>query len=237
LWRHRALARNASRLQSAKWLQESCAQALRALDVQLQVEGELPAGGLVVSNHLSYMDIVVFSAVLPCVFVSKAEVERWPVIGRYARWAGTVFVRRHDRGDAARANVGVEGALQEGVPVMLFPEGTTTDGRRVLRFHSTMLQPAIDGATPVTPCAVAYELEDGDPAREICWWGDMTLVPHMWNLLGKRVIRAHIAFGSPVSATGDRKELSGILHEEVKRLHDAILAESPSTSNLRIVAT
>src|SRR5579871_1459725 len=189
LWNHRTLPREASRLRGAEWLHHSCAQALHALNVQLQIEGPLPAEGLVVSNHLSYLDILVYSAVLPCVFVSKAEVERWPVIGRYARWSGSVFVRRHDRGDAARANVSVEDALHEGVPVMLFPEGTTTAGRRVLRFHSTMLQPAIDAAAPVTPCAIDYELDDGDPAREICWWGDMTLLPHMWNLLGKRVIR------------------------------------------------
>ncbi len=85
-----------------------------------------------------------------------------------------------------------------------------------------MLQPAIDTRVPITPCAIHYELQDGDPAREICWWGDMTLLPHVWNLLGKRAIHANIVFGSPIEAGGDRKQLSAVLHEEVVRLHEEL---------------
>jgi lyso-ornithine lipid O-acyltransferase len=233
LWRHRTLPRDASPYQAAEWLHQSCAQALRAINLQLHIEGPLPAKGMVVSNHLSYLDIVVFSAVLPCVFVSKAEVERWPLIGRYARWAGTVFVRRHDRADAARANSGVEDGLHNGVPVILFPEGTTTDGKRVLRFHSTMLQPAIDAGAVITPCSIAYELDQGDPATEVCWWGDMTLLPHMWNLLGKETIRAHILFGEPAPAGAGRKRLSAQLHEEVLRLHRRVQGSPVLTCGAR----
>ena len=222
LWRHRHLPRNASRAQCARWLHESCARALCAMKVQLDIVGQPPAGGLIVSNHLSYLDIPVLSAAVPCVFVSKAEVEQWPIFGRYARWAGSVFVRRHDRADAARANVSIRDSLQNGVPVVLFPEGTTTDGSRVLRFHSTMLQPAIDAAATITPCAISYELEDGDPSREVAWWGDMSFLPHLLNLLGKKSIRARIAFGAPVQASGERKELSAALHAEVVRLHQLL---------------
>lgn len=222
LWRHRELPIGASRAQAAEWLHESLVPALRAVNVQLHIAGELPTQGLVVSNHLSYLDIIVYSAALPCVFVSKVEVERWPIIGRFATWAGTVFVRRHDRSDAARANVGIGGALRDGVPVVLFPEGTTTDGERVLRFHSTMLQPAIDTGAPVTPCAIQYEVEEGDVSREVCWWGEMKLLPHLWNLLGKDTICAWVVFGAPMPASGDRKRLSAVLHDEVKALHDRV---------------
>lgn len=224
LWRHRHLPRNASRAECAEWLHRTCARAMRALDMQMHIEGPLPTRGLIVSNHLSYLDIMVFSSALPCVFVSKAEVEAWPIFGRYARWAGSVFVQRHDRADAARANLSIGDALRDGVPVVLFPEGTTTDGQRILRFHSTMLQPAIDTDAPITPCAISYELEDGDAAREACWWGDMTLLPHMLNLMGKKVIRVRIVFGNPVPASGDRKQLSALLHEKVLRLHDRLRA-------------
>jgi 1-acyl-sn-glycerol-3-phosphate acyltransferase len=222
LWRHRKLPRDASRAKSARWLHESCARGLRAIHIELSVTGQFPSSGLMVSNHLSYLDILAFSAAVPCVFVSKAEVNEWLIIGRYARWAGTVFVVRHDRADAARANVRVGESLKNGVPVVLFPEGTTTDGHRVLRFHSTMLQPAIDAEAPVTPCAIAYELDEGDVGQEVCWWGDMTLPPHMWNLLGKKAVRARIAFGDPVIASGDRKQLSHTLHEQVARLHEQL---------------
>lgn len=220
LWLHRKLPRNATRLQCAEWLHQTCLGGLRALHVEVEVEGRLPAGGLIVSNHVSYLDILAYSTALPCVFVSKAEVQQWPIFGPYARWSGSVFVRRHDRGDAARANVSVGEILKHRVPVVLFPEGTTTDGQRVLRFHSTMLQPAIDSAVLVTPCAIRYELEDGDGAREVCWWGDMKLLPHVWNLLGKKSIRARIFFGEPMTATADRKVLSAALHAQVVQLHD-----------------
>jgi len=222
LWRHRDLARNASRAECARWLHESCARGLAAIRVQLATSGEFPSCGLIVSNHLSYLDILAFSAAVPCIFVSKAEVEGWPIFGRYARWAGTVFVCRHDRADAARANASVAEFLNNGVPVVLFPEGTTTDGHHILRFHSTMLQPAIDAGAPITPCAITYELEDGEATQEVCWWGDMALLPHAWNLLGKRVIRARIAAGDSIVASGDRKELSHVLRERVAELQGRI---------------
>src|SRR5271167_2887770 len=219
LWEHRKLGSDASRAECALWLHESCRRGLAAINVQLSTTRQLPSSGMIVSNHLSYLDILALSAALPCVFVSKAEVERWVIFGRYARWAGTVFVHRHDRADAARANVSVAESLENGVPVVLFPEGTTTDGHRVLRFHSTMLQPAIDAAALIAPCAITYELDDGDMGREVCWWGDMTLLPHVWNLLGKEVIRARIVFGEPMLASGDRKQLSHVLHDRVAQLH------------------
>ncbi len=85
-----------------------------------------------------------------------------------------------------------------------------------------MLQPAIDAAAPITPCAIGYELEDGDPACEAAWWGDISFLPHAWNLLGKKSIRARIVFGNAVPAAGDRKELSTALHEQVVRLHNRL---------------
>jgi 1-acyl-sn-glycerol-3-phosphate acyltransferase len=219
LWEHRKLPREASRAECAEWLHQSCPRGLAAINVQVSTTGALPPHGLIVSNHLSYLDILVLSTAVPCVFVSKAEVEQWPIFGRYARWAGSVFVRRHDRADAARANISIVESLTSGVPVVLFPEGTTTDGQRVLRFHSTMLQPAIDAAAQVTPCCIRYELDDGAAEREVCWWDAMPALAHFWNLLGKNVIRARIIFGNPVVASGDRKDLSHTLHDQVAQLH------------------
>ena len=230
LWRHRTLPRDASRCACAEWLHESCLRGLAAIDLRLLTIGQFPSRGLIVSNHLSYLDILVFSAAAPCVFISKAEVEWWPIFGRYARWAGTVFVRRHDRADAARANVSVVESLKDGVPVTLFPEGTTTDGEGVLRFHSTMLQPAIDVGAPITPCAIAYEIDDGHAGREVCWWGDMALLPHVWNLLGKKSVRARIAFGGPSTASGDRKLLSHALHKQVVQLHEQLQKVEPKAA-------
>ena len=236
LWRHRTLPANASRKQCAEWLHETCIRGLQTIHVQREIQGTPPTHGMIVSNHLSYLDILCYSAAVPCVFVSKADVEAWPIFGTYTRWSGSVFVRRHDRSDAARANEKVSESMSDGVPVVLFPEGMTTDGHRVLRFHSTMLQPAIDVAASVTPSAIRYELGDGDPGREVSWWGDMTLLPHFWNLAGKKSIRARIVFGEPVIATGDRKQLSHILHEQVVSLYGSGTAVEPvaSASDQRI---
>jgi 1-acyl-sn-glycerol-3-phosphate acyltransferase len=232
LWRHRLLPANASRKECAEWLSETCTRGLAAIHADLQVQGTPPTRGMIVSNHLSYLDILCYSAATPCVFVSKAEVEAWPIFGTYARWSGSVFVRRHDRGDAARANADIGESLSNGVPVVLFPEGTTTDGQRVLRFHSTMLQPAIDVDAPITPCAIHYELDDGDPSREVAWWGDMTLLPHVWNMMGKKCIHARIMFGTPITPGGNRKELSHSLQEEVTRLyHHGNVVESQSNAS------
>lgn len=231
LWEHRELPPNASRVQSAEWLHETCARALHTLHADLVIHGKAPSHGLMVSNHLSYLDILAYGAAVPCVFVSKAEVERWPIFGRYTRWSGSVFVRRHDRADAARAVVQVGEALQSGAPVVLFPEGTTTDGSRVLRFHSTMLQPAIDVGAAITPCAIGYELDDGNVAREVAWWGDMALPPHVINLLGKKSVRIRIAFGDPVTARGDRKQMSKVLHEKVVALREHLLSDLQEASH------
>ncbi len=205
--------------QNAAWLHHCCARALPRFGVQLSWLGDPPARGLLVSNHLTYLDILSFSAALPCVFVSKAEVAQWPIIGRFAEQAGTIFVRRDKKGDGSRANSSIAECLRNAVRVVLFPEGTTTNGEQVLRFHPTMLQPAIEAGEIVTPCAIHYHLDDGVAEREVCWWGNAPLGPHLINLLGKRAIKATIIFGESLAATGDRKTLGLELRARVMGLY------------------
>jgi 1-acyl-sn-glycerol-3-phosphate acyltransferase len=109
---------------------------------------------LLVANHLSYLDIVLLSSLTPCVFVAKNEVKDWPVFGWFARLAGTVFVDRNDRRDAARANELIRSALREGALVVLFPEGTSSNGSTVLPFKSSLLQAAIGERVPFTGAAL-----------------------------------------------------------------------------------
>jgi 1-acyl-sn-glycerol-3-phosphate acyltransferase len=216
----------ASRTRNAEWLHVCCARALPRFGVQLSLRGEAPPRGLIVSNHLSYLDILAFSAALPCVFVSKADVADWPIIGRFAAQAGTIFVQREKQGDGSRANSSIAECLRNGVRVVLFPEGTTTNGEQLLRFHSTMLQPAIDAGETITPCAIRYALEDGVVQNEICWWGNAPLGPHLLNLLGKRQVKATITFGDPLPAAGDRKILGLELRSRVAALYEQARAKS-----------
>lgn len=200
----------------AGWLQGMCRAGLRVLGVRLAIEGAVPERGLVVGNHLSYLDILVLGALSPSVFVSKSEVRRWPVFGWCAVLAGTIFLRRARRGDVARVLDEMRRDLADGALVVLFPEGTTTDGRVVLPFKPALLEPAAGPGHPVTPFRLDYALTDGVVAEEVCYWGDMTLVPHLWNLLGKDGVEARVRFGRADTGAGvERRELARRLQATV----------------------
>jgi 1-acyl-sn-glycerol-3-phosphate acyltransferase len=169
----------------AQWLQKSCRRALRVLHASVEQRGEPPAGGLLVSNHLSYLDILVISSLWPAVFVAKKEVQAWPVLGWFAVMAGTIFVDRERRSHTDEIARQIEAALNKGALVVLFPEGTSSGGHTVLPFKSSLLAPAVQSVHLLTAALIEYELEDGDVSEEVCYWKDMTLVPHLLNLLGK----------------------------------------------------
>jgi 1-acyl-sn-glycerol-3-phosphate acyltransferase len=140
------------------------------------------------------------------------------VFGWFTRRAGTLYVQRERRGDVGRVSEQMRRVLDDGHVVVFFPEGTSSGGDTVLPFRSSLLEPVARQHIPVTPAALSYALDDGDPAEEVCYWKDMTLLPHLLNLLTKRVIRARVAFGEPRVHTGDRKELARELHAEVRAL-------------------
>ncbi len=178
-----------------------------------------PNRGLLVCNHLSYLDILVIGATTPCVFISKSDVRRWPVFGWFAAWAGTLFVRRERRTDAARMTEEIRTALSQEILVVLFPEGTSTGGTAVLPFKSALLGAVEATDHPIAPAAIAYHLDDGDAAEEVCYWKDMTLFPHLWNLLGKRSLNAGLEFGlAKAVSREDRKTTALRLHSEVLEL-------------------
>lgn len=202
------------------WLQRSCRRFSRVVAVSSRVTGTLPPGGLLVSNHLSYLDVMVLAALAPSVFVAKREVKHWPVFGWFARMAGTVFVDREKRTQTRQTTDEIEAALGHGVVVILFPEGTSSNGRMVLPFKSSLLEPAARQSHPLSAGSIRYELDDGDVEEEICYWKDMTLVPHLINLLSKRAVRAYVCFTQLRDGSNDRKELARQLHSEVLKLRE-----------------
>jgi 1-acyl-sn-glycerol-3-phosphate acyltransferase len=180
----------------AKWLQESCARVMRSMGVRCDVEGLIPTQGLVVSNHLSYLDILVLSAVMPCFFVAKAEVGRWPYFGKAARAGGTLFLDRASAASAERVSGMIRERLRLQVPVLLFPEGTSTDGT-MRRFHGRLFEPAVRAEAPVTAVSIRYVTSDGTPERDLCWFGDASFGPHLLKTLGRPEFRAELHFGEP----------------------------------------
>lgn len=207
-------------LQRARWLQSASRGVVASLGLDSRIRGTAPSHGLVVSNHLSYLDILVYSAVMPCVFVSKAEIAQWPYFGLAARAGGTIFLDRASRTSAAAAVAEIAETLKQGVPVLLFPEGTSTDGRQVLRFHSTLFQPAVDAGAPVIAASVRYVAEGNVPESAMCWFGEDGFVAHVWKLLSLPGFSAEISFGEPV-VYRDRRVAAQATHEYIEDMRFA----------------
>ena len=148
-----------------------------------------------VSNHLSYLDRMVYAAARPLRFVAKSEVQRWPLVGILASLGGTIFVERDRSLQVGHVARQIEQSLREGVPVLLFPEGTSSDGSSVLPFLPPLFEPAIRAGACVTAAAIRYQA-DGVAEDEVTYWGDMVFLPHAFRTLGLEGLTAEIAFGS-----------------------------------------
>ncbi len=204
------------------WMQRSSRRFLQALNIRVTSRGTPPHRGVIVCNHLGYLDIVVMGAVAPMVFVSKREVRAWPVFGWMSCRAGTLFVDRARRLDVERVTGEMTRTLARGVVVTLFPEGTSTGGREVLPFRSSLLEPAASHRWPVVPACVAYDVPGGSAEIDACYWGDMDFVRHLLNLMSIKSIHASVVFGSPIEKNLGRKQLAASLHSEVVRLKNTI---------------
>ncbi len=209
------------RLARAAWLSRASRRHLKIFGYSATLSGPVPRGGLLVSNHLSYLDILALSATMPAVFVSKADVRRWPLFGWLAALGGTVFIERERRTHVGAVNREIETALAEGALVVVFPEGTSSDGQTVLPFRSSLLEPVLRGGQAISTAWIHYELDDGDARQEVCYWGDHSFFPHLANLLGKRRVRATLRFGQFHRTTDDRKVLAQQLHAAVSELKDS----------------
>jgi 1-acyl-sn-glycerol-3-phosphate acyltransferase len=180
-----------------------------------------PAQGLVVSNHLSYLDILVYAAAMPCVFVAKREVRDWPAFGFFARCGGTVFIDRQSRASTDDAARQIDEALQAGVVVMVFPEGTSTDGSEVFRFHPSLLEPAVQLGVDMTPAAIAYRVQGGEE-RDVCYYGDVHFVPHLLQTLGRPEVAADVEFFPERGAYAERKTAAVGLRDRVQAMRQRI---------------
>lgn len=176
---------------------------LRMLGVKLHVHGEIPHKGaprghappaMLVANHVSWLDIYAINAATPVRFVSKSEVRGWPVIGWLSAKTGTLYIERARRRDTARINHEIAAAMQHGDVVAVFPEGTTTDGSEVLRFHSSLLQPALLAEAHVHPVALRFERDDGSLCVEAAYDGDKSLWDTLWLIVAQPVIHAQVWF-------------------------------------------
>jgi 1-acyl-sn-glycerol-3-phosphate acyltransferase len=190
----------------------------RILGVRIAVEGPVPLPPFyLVSNHLSYLDIVVYGAVMPARFVAKQEVRNWPVVGFLARTMGTIFIDRTVKRDVVRVIDDLAGAVADGDGVVMFAEATSSPGQMVLPFRPALLEWAARSGQPVHYASLAYRTPaDGPPAHlAVCWWGEMTFGRHLVALSRLPWIEATVRHGAGPIAEPDRKRLAERLHQAV----------------------
>ncbi len=195
---------------------------LRHLGIALQVCGQPPLGGpvLLVANHFSWLDIVVMHAARHCRFVSRSDVQAWPLVGTLATAAGTLYIQRSVRRDALRVVQQMTAALRARDVLAVFPEGTTGDGHTLLPFHANLLQAALAADAPVLPVGLRYvDAVSGVASAAPGYVGDDSLLQSLWRTVCAPPLRAVVRYGKPETAQGrGRREWGVQLREAVDAL-------------------
>ncbi len=184
-----------------------------------EIGGRLPDGpAVIVANHLSYVDPLVLAGLLPVAPIAKAEVGRWPMVGAAVRSLGLIPVRRGDAHSGARALLTALRALEGGVCVLNFPEGTTTDGSCMLPFHRGVFGLAQLAGVPIVPVGIALE-----PA-ELAWVGDTFFLPHYARTAARESSRVRVRFGAPIAARrhADPAGLAAVARSRIEKLRRSV---------------
>ena len=227
---HFILTRPRGLRRRVEWRQRWSRIVLRVFRIRLDVHGQVPRSGVLAGNHLGYLDILTYGCLMPAVFVGKRELQTWPLIGFITRAGGTIYIDRQNPRSAAEANRAVAEALREGLPVVFFPEGTSSDGSTILPVHSPLFQAAVEQHAPVWTAAIAYTANGSleGTGDSICYWGDMSFGPHLLRLLRLRKIAAHLQIASEPIHAGDRRSAAGAAEIVMRRLlADARRAATP----------
>jgi len=194
-------------------------QLLAICNVSVQVAPGSAAAlehGVIVSNHISWLDIFVINALYPCRFVAKAEIRSWPLAGWLVAQAGTVFIARGNKRDLRNIFKGLVQALKEGQRVAFFPEGTTAAQGTLLPFHANLFEAAVDGKVQVQPFALSYVDAHGQPHGAVDFIGDMTFAQSVINILDGKPVRARLAVLAPLEGEGaHRRELAQAAQEAI----------------------
>ncbi len=199
------------------------AKLVRIAGVEVIATGPVPSateiGAMIAANHVSWLDIFVISSLRPTRFIAKSEIRDWPIAGWIAERAGTLFIRRERRRDTARIGELVHGAIVAGDCVGLFPEGTTTEGDTLHKFHSSLFEPAVANGAHVHPCALRYEHGDGTLCREVTYAGDRTFMQSFAMVLRQRGVVARVSFAPVIETRGrNRREIAPLAEEAVASL-------------------
>lgn len=186
---------------------------LRILNIVLSVHGVRPAAQarnlIIAANHVSWVDIFVISAAHPARFVAKSEIRDWPIAGWLCDKAGTIFIRRTRRSDTAKINELMHAVLAEGATIGFFPEGTTTPGDRLMKFHTSLFEPAVVNSATLAPAAIRYRASDGERNAAVAFIGELSFAESVGLIIRQKSMIAEITFARPIEAAKlNRRELA-----------------------------
>lgn len=182
---------------------------LRILNILLLVQGDKPPLGtanlIIAANHTSWIDVFVINAVQPARFIAKAEIRDWPIAGWLAEKAGTIFIRRTRRSDTAKINDTTHNVLAEGATVGFFPEGTTTAGDKLLKFHTSLFEPAVINGAMIAPVAIRYRDSGGTPTIAAAFIGELSFAESISQIIAMKSMIAEIRFAPQIAAAGTKR--------------------------------
>jgi 1-acyl-sn-glycerol-3-phosphate acyltransferase len=215
---------------SSRTLTRHARKSVNLLNINLRVEGpveELGKGNyLVVANHLSYVDIIIISALLPSLFVTSVEVKNSPFQGFMSRLGGSLFVERRKRSGLRSEISTIARTVREGVSVVVFPEGTSSNGDNILPFKSSLFSAATEGGTDILPLCIRYTAINGRPITaenrdRIYYYGDLVFVPHLLKLPFTKSIDVTVSFLDPVSPDNyeSRKKLAEDIRNRIAAVY------------------
>jgi len=188
----------------------------KIIGMRLHVRGTPPNPPCcLVSNHLSYIDVLVFQAASGSILLSKMEVKSWPFIGLLSKVTGTLFIDRSKRLDVIRVSDDIQNRLTLGESVVFFPEGTSSDGSQVGPFKSSLLNYFAVASYPVHFATIRYSSPSFDVSTKVCWWGDMLFAPHFWSLMKQPSFDCFLTFGEFPVTDPNRKALTTTLRERI----------------------
>jgi 1-acyl-sn-glycerol-3-phosphate acyltransferase len=217
-WRGQPWHTGAARRAQAHWCRILCIM----LGLRLRLTGHEIAQGpaLLVSNHISWLDITCVAAHWPVAFLSKSEVRKWPLIGSVASGLGTLYIDRGGRDAASAAAAQMRERLASGERVLFFPEGTTSDGTGLLPFRPRLFQAAIDSGSLVQPLTLSYHRADGTLSDEAPFIDAVPLLRQVWRLTRVACLEVRIHVGESIEAAGrGRSELARLTREAIARRH------------------
>lgn len=224
-----APARGARTRFTARFFRGWARSILGLLRVRVEISGLPPRPPfLLVANHLSYLDILVLASRLPCVFVSKAEVRRWPLLGPICTALGTIYIDRGQRREIPRVLAEIEAALDSGLGVVFFPEGTSSRGETVAPFKSPLLELPVRLGWPVHHATLGYRTPPGEPpARDsVCFWGSAHFARHALGILELRGIFASLHLDPEPIVESDRKLLAERLREAILERFEPVVPDA-----------